>query len=292
MIPVLAASLMIVSPAQAQFGGLLKKAKETAAQKGAEKAIDKVGPQAPRAGGEALTATTFNQVLTGVRAADGILTQRDRLREQRKAELATLTQMESQNQGTRNAYEQANSTILSGRESSINDSQRKREADMEARMKGDPQNMARMQMIAMKYGDAMAKAQQRGDTAAYAKAMRDVQAEVLGTDIYKAAKADTAVADAKCGRMPKKPAALAAQDAKDAAVRAMDDSLRTLEARAVTVGAQASGMDKVRYLELKERAFTIYGLLGGQRGVVSYGDDEMDLVRQRKAEIDQYRRAF
>jgi hypothetical protein len=297
LVPALLASLLVASPAQAQFGGLIKKAKEAATEKAVDKAVDKAtggesSPGAPRAGGEALTATTLSQVLAGARAADGVLAKREQLVAQRKADEAALRQLESQNQGTRNAYEQANRTVLACREVSISDSEHKRETALEAKMKSDPQNIARMQMIATKYGAAMAQAQQRGDTAAYAKAMREMQAEVLGVDIYTAAKGDTAAADAKCGKVPAKPAALTAQEQKEAAVRKADDDIRTLEAQAVTAGAQASGLDRVRYLELKERVATILGVIGGRRGPVSYSGDEVDLVRAHKSEIDQFRRAF
>jgi hypothetical protein len=68
--------------------------------------------------------------------------------------------------------------------------------------------------------------------------------------------------------------------------------VRTVEANAVNSGASASGMDRVRYLELKERLATIVGQLDGNRGPVSYADDEMDLVKQHLGEIDPLRRAI
>lgn len=288
VVPALLAMLVAAPTAQAQFGGLIKRA---VAGKAVDKATEKVTPR-PRAGGEAFSATTLEQVITGARASDAVLAHRDQLVQRRTTEQEALNTLISQNQGTQRAYQEANSKILECREASFNASDKKREEQMKARMTADPQNMARMQMIAMKYSKAMSDAQQRGDTAALAKAQLDMQREMMGTDIYAMARSDTAAADAKCGKLPKKPAALAAEDQKRALVSALDDSVRTAEARAVGVGASASGMDQVRYLELKERLVTILGQIDTGRAEVSYDDAEVDLVKQHRAEIDPLRRAI
>jgi hypothetical protein len=289
LVALLTALLVAAPTAQAQFGGLIKRA---VAGKAAEKVADKVGPKAPPAAGEAFSATTLQQVIAGARATNAVMQHEADLQQRRDAEQTQLGTLQRQNDGTRNAYAQANQKILSCREASFNDSEHKRQEQMKAHMTADPQNMARMQMIAMKYGKAISDAQQRGDTAALAKAQLDMQREMMGTDVFAAAKADTAAADAKCGKLPKKPAALAAEDQKRATVAALDDSIRTAEAQAVTAGASASGMDKVRYLELRERLASIMSAIGGARLSVSYSDEEMDLVKQHQAELDPLRRAI
>ena len=283
-------TMLVAAPvAQAQFGGLIKRA---VAGKAAEKVADKVGPKAPPAAGEAFSAATLQQVIAGARATNTVMLHEADLRQRRDAAQTQVNGFSHQNDGTRNAYAQANQKILACREASFNDSQQKREAEMKTRMKPDAQNMARMQMIAMKYNKQIADAQARGDTAAFAKAQMDMQHEIMGTDVFSAAKADTAAADAKCGKLPKKPAALAAEDQARAQVTALDDSIRTSEAQAVNAGAQASGMDKVRYLELRERLASIMSAVGGARLPVSYSDEEMDLVKQHMDELDPLRRAI
>ena len=289
VVPALLAMLLAAPTAQAQFGGLIKRA---VAGKAADKVADKVGPKAPRAGGEAFSATTLQQVITGARASNAVLAHRDELVQRRTTEQQALNALTSQNGGTQRAYHEANGKILECREASFNASSRERDAQMKARMTADPQNMARMQMIAMKYTKTIADAQQRGDTAGVMRAQLAMQNEIMGTNIFAAAKADTAAADAKCGKLPKKPASLVAEDQKRALVSALDDSLRTAEAQAVSAGASASGMDQVRYLELKERLVTILGQIDGGRGPVSYDDEEIDLVKQHRAEIDPLRRAI
>lgn len=289
VVPAVVAMLAAAPTAQAQFGGLIKRA---VAGKATEKVEDKVGPKAPPAAGEAFSATTLQQVIAGAQATNAVMQHQAELQQRRSAEQADFSTLQRQNDGTRNAYAQANQTIMSCRSASFNDSEHKRDAQMKARMTADPQNMARMQMIAMKYGKAISEAQERGDTAGVARAQLAMQNEIMGTNIFAAAKADTAAADAKCGKLPKKPASLIAEDQKRATVAALDDSIRTAEAQAVTAGANASGMDKVRYLELRERLASIMSAVGGARLSVSYSDAEMDLVRQHQAELDPLRRAI
>lgn len=289
VVPALIAMLVVAPTAQAQFGGLIKRA---VAGKAADKVADKVGPKAPRAGGEAFSATTLQQVIAGARASESVLAHRDQLVQRRATEQEALNTLGSQNGATQRAYEEANGKILDCRQASFNASSEKREAQMKARMTADPQNMARMQMIAMKYSKTIADAQAHGDTAGVMRAQLAMQNEIMGTNVFAAAKADTAAADAKCGKLPKKPASLVAEEQKRDLVSALDDSVRTIEAQAVTAGASASGMDQVRYLELKERLVTILGQIDGGRGPVSYDDAEIDLVKQHRAEIDQIRRAI
>lgn len=292
--PVLVASFAATTftpvSAHAQFGGLVKRA---AAKVAGDKASEKVADATrPAAKGEALTEATFSSVLKGARAADKTLGKRDELRAKQEADEKTLNDLQSQNEGTRDAYNKANETILQCRDASFEDLNKKREAEMEAKYKNDAQNMARMQMIAMKYGKAVAEAQQKGDTAAMMKAQLDMQKEILGNDIYSLLKSDTAATDKKCGKLPAKPAALEREEKLRVSVDQEADSIRTLEAAAINTGAQASGLDRVRYLELKERVVTIMGTLKGQRVPVSYHDEEVALVKQHMSELEEVKRAL
>ena len=75
-------------------------------------------------------------------------------------------------------------------------------------------------------------------------------------------------------------------------IAGLDDRLRTLEARAVTQGAQASGLEQVRYLAAKERALSILQRMAGQGAAVRYGDEEMDAVRKRQGDLEKVKRAL
>lgn len=290
LIAAFTAAAFIPAEAHAQFGGIMKRA---AAKVAGDKASEQVNQATlPSAKGEALTDATFASVLKGAHAADQTLAQRDQLRAKQDADQKTLTDLESQNESTRNAYNQANGTILECRDASFNELSKKREADLQVKYKNDPQTIAKLQMVSMKYAKAMAEAQQKGDTAGVMKAQLDIQKEILGNDVYALMKADTAATDKKCGKLPAKPASLDREEKLRATIDQESDSIRTLEATAVNVGAQASGMDKVRYLELKERVFTIYGTLNGRRAPVAYGKEEVDLVKSHMSDIESVKRAL
>jgi hypothetical protein len=72
----------------------------------------------------------------------------------------------------------------------------------------------------------------------------------------------------------------------------IDDRIRTLEARAVTQGAQASGLEQVRYLAAKERALSIMQRMAGQGAAVRYADDEMNAVKKRQGDLEKVKRAL
>ena len=109
--------------------------------------------------------------------------------------------------------------------------------------------------------------------------------ELTGEDIYPELKKDTVATDVKCGKAPAMPASLIQEERLQKDIAAIDDRLRTLEARAVTQGAQASGLEQVRYLQAKERALSIMNRMAGQGAGVRYGDEEMDAVKKRQGDL-------
>src|SRR4051812_3427914 len=85
---------LLLSPtaAHAQFGGLINKAKEKVAQKGAEQAGEKLGPVAP---GEQLSEDLLSKVINGANAADRVLAERDKMQtrsQEKNKELSALSE--------------------------------------------------------------------------------------------------------------------------------------------------------------------------------------------------------
>lgn len=285
-----AAALAFTLPtsAHAQFGGLLNKAKEKAAEKAAEKT-------APIAPGEQLTDDLLGKVITGAQAADRILTERDAIQSQRAAKQKELSELQEKNAPVHQAYNEGNSKIMDCRSSSLNALSEAREERMQkkaASMQSDPVAMAKAQLVMMNYAKAMGDAQQKQDAAALAKAQQAMMKELTGEDIFPELKKDSVATDAKCGKAPTLPASLAREEQVQKDVAALDDRLRTLEARAVTQGAQASGLEQTRYLAAKERALSILNRMAGQGAAVRYGDEEMDAVKKRQGDLEKVKRAL
>ena len=282
-----AALLLAPNAAGAQFGGLIKKAQEKVAQK----AEEKVGPVAP---GEQLTDDLLAKVIAGAQAADRVLGDRDRAQANRDAKSKELSALMDKNGPTHDAYNQANNKILDCRGASFRSLEQARNDRYEKRMKemqNDPNMTGKMQLIAMKYGKAMQDAQQKNDAAALTKVQQDMMKEILGSDAIADIKKDSVATDAKCGKVPALPPALAQEEKLRKDVEALDDEIRTLEAKAVNQGAQASGMEQVRYLQLKERTLSILKRVSGEGGA-KYGDEELAAVKKRQADLEKLKRAL
>ena len=283
-----ALALTIPDTAHAQFGGLLNKAKE----KVAEKAAEKTAPIAP---GEQLTDDLLGKVITGAQAADRILVERDAMQAQREGKSKELSALQEKNAPVHQAYNEGNGKIMDCRSASFEslDAGRRERMDKKvATMQADPLFMAKAQLIMMNYGKAMADAQKNQDAAALAKAQQAMMKELTGEDIYPELKKDTVATDAKCGKAPAMPASLIQEERLQKDIAAIDDRLRTLEARAVTQGAQASGLEQVRYLQAKERALSIMNRMAGQGAGVRFGDEEMDAVKKRQGDLEKVKRAL
>jgi hypothetical protein len=295
LVAVCAFALAVPSPASAQFGGLIKKAKEKAAEKGVEKVTekgaDKMTPVTP---GEQLTDDLLGKVITGAQAADRMLSERDNVQGAREAKNKELSALLDKNQPVHSAYNQANDKILNCRSSSFQALEQARHDKYDKAIKAresDPAFVGKVQLVSMKYAKQIADAQQKQDAVALQKAQTDMMREILGADVFGDMKKDTVTVDAKCGKVPALPAALVQEERLRKDVAAADDSVRTLEAKAVNVGAQASGLEQVRYLQLKERTLSIMNRIAGQ-GAAKFGDEETDAVKKRLSDLEKVKRAL
>lgn len=274
--------------AHAQFGGLMNRAKE----KLAEKAAEKTAPLAP---GEQLTDDLLGKVISGAQAADRILVDRDAMQAQRVAKDKELSSLKERNGPVHQAYNEGNSKIMDCRSASFNSLDEERSERMDkkvAAMQSDPVAFAKVQLVMMNYAKSMADAQQKQDAVALAKAQQSMMKELTGEDLFPELKKDSVVVDAKCGKAPAKPAALVQEEQVEKDIAGIDDRIRTLEARAVTQGAEASGLEQVRYLQAKERALSIMQRMAGQGAAVRYGDDEMNAVKKRQGDLEKVKRAL
>ena len=289
-VPIVAVLALLVVPgtARAQFGGLINRAKE----KVAEKAKENLGPVAP---GEQLSEDLLGKVVAGAQAADRVLANRDKVQASREAKNKELSAIVEKNGPVHQAYNEANSKIMDCRSASLNRLEQARSDRLEKRMEGvqsDPAFSGKVQLVAMKYAKAMAEATQKGDALALTKVQQSYMKELLGEDIYADTKQDSIATDSKCGKAPALPAALAKEEQLRKDVAAADDEIRTIEAKAINQGAQAAGLEQVRYLQLKERALSIMGRMSGQGAAVRYGDEEMAAVKKRLGDLEKVKRAL
>ncbi len=280
--------LVLAPPAYGQFGGLMNRAKD----KLADKAKENLGPIAA---GEQLTEDLLGKVVTGAQAADRVLANRDKAMAVRAAKDKELSVLSDKNAPVHRAFDEANGKIMACRDASLSALSEARSDRIEARMKAmesDPAFEGKVMLIATKYGKAMKEAQEKQDALALSKLQRAMQTEMIGGEPFMDTRKDSVATDAKCGNAPKLPAALAQEEQLRKEVAAADDEIRTLEARAVNQGAAASGLEQVRYLQLKERALSIMNRMNGEGAGVRYGDDEVAAVKKRMSDLEKVKRAL
>jgi hypothetical protein len=233
-------------------------------------------------------------VITGAQSADRVLGERDRVQASRETKNKELSALMDKNQPVHSAYDQANSKITDCRDAQFNTLEEARREKYDAQLKklqADPAFVGKYQLVAMKYAKAMGEAQQKQDPVMMQKVQMDMMKEIVGSDPLADMKKDSTTVDSKCGKLPTLPPSLAQEERLRKQVSAADDSVRTLEAKAVNAGAAASGLEQVRYLQLKERALSIMGRVGGQGGA-KYGTEEMDAVKKRMADLEKVKRAL
>ena len=283
-----AALIALPQQASAQFGGLMKKARDKVVQQ----ATDDGNATAP---GQALDEPTLVKLLAGFRAANASIATRDKLEADRTEKSKALSEMRDRNRPAQDAYNSANSTVSECRRSTLHSIEESRSKRMEQEMRAkatDPVFMGKVQLAMMKYAQATQAAQKSNDPAAMSKAQMDMQRDLLGVDVFAEIKKDSLAADARCGKPVARPAALAAEDALDQQIRAIDTRIREVEAKAVNDGAQASGMDRVKYAELKERVKSVYERARQNLNRGAYGSEELSVVQKHKGEIEQLSRVL
>lgn len=284
-----AAAALVLLPlsASAQFGGLMKKARDKVAE-----ATDDGNATAP---GQTLDEPTLVTLLAAFRVADQSLASRDKLDSERTNKNKTLSEMRDRNKPAQDAWNSTNETVSTCRNSSLEEIQEERgkrlDKEMESRA-SDPVFMGKVQLATMKYAQATQAAQKSNDPAAMGKAQLDFQRELMGVDIYAEMKKDTLAVDAKCGKPVARPPALAAEDSLQKQINAIDVRIRELEAKAVNDGARAAGMDRVKYAELKERVKSVYERARQNLNRGAYGTEELAVVRKHLAEIEQVKRVL
>jgi len=285
---VTAALFVLPQYASAQFGGLMKKARDKVMQQATEDGT-------ATAPGQALDEPLLARLLIGFRAADPSLAAQDNLQAERTDKSKALSEMRDRNRPAEDAYASANATVSGCRSATLHAIEHERSQRMEREMKSrasDPVFMGKLQIAMMKFAQASQAAQKSNDAAAMGKAQMDMQHDLLGVDIYAEMKKDTSTADAKCGKPVARPAVLADQDALQKQIAGIDGRLREVEATALNDGAQAAGMDRVKYAELKERVKSIYDRARQNLSRGVFGPGEWALVQKHRSEIEQFQRVL
>src|SRR5262249_43064186 len=158
-------AVTIPAVSQAQLGGLVRKAKEAAANNAANKVVERSNLKPSNTFGPELTAESLDGVLRGLAASEAKINEADALRITRQKIDAGLAQSYQKYDKDREAYDAKARSTESCQDTVI----RKRSAASQqaymSRMQSDPAAQAKMVQAAMAVSQQMSAAQQRGDTA-------------------------------------------------------------------------------------------------------------------------------
>lgn len=289
------------APAHAQFGKLLKKAKEkvtggsdSAAVGGATGTASSgsLTPGSPKFDATVieLTPSVVDQMLRGM-AAEARVAQSSAARSEKlNADLAALEkeveQLEAQHPSSeRDAWQEANYKINECIGDELQKHEEQNEGEIQARLMSDPGARQKMMELTQR---ANAEAQ-RGDTLAAKKTMAEAQAI-----LYPSAGADSAAAMKKCGKPSPKPAWMAHEDElndrRSKITDAMRDNSSAARDTALYVAGQGGGgrqLTAIQYSMALERMIAWAAITGSGKGngKASYSRIELDALKARDADV-------
>lgn len=278
---------LVAAPAEAQLGGLLRKAKEKAVEAAAEKAgldTKASGKETPPTYDDVtveLTAPRVESLLKGLQASQAVLTENGGIADVLKQRAALEAQISSLNEransvssgyySAHSRWKGCESDVRRGLEKNHEDEARKAMAAMVA----NPQLAAEKGRAAATMQQEIAKAISTNDSTAAKKAMMAYY-KYWGIDLTK----DDGIVVSKCGALPTKPQAMLDLDAANARRDTIDVQARAIETRAVLEGSRASGLTEQQFAMARERAQMA---VTGSRSRFSKG--ELAALDARKADL-------
>ena len=266
--------------AHAQFGGLIKKAREKVEAKAENKAENAI-PVKPLEG-DPLTESTLVAVLKGLSLEAESKDKTKQLWTAIEAKAKEVNEAERAAGDEPDKWHKASRDIESCASRSISESEKIHEKEMPQKVmalnngKDNTAVIAKLNAV----GKRMADAQAKGDTPAFQKAFADY-GKMLGFDPAK----DSAVAYAKCGKLPAKPASMVKLDQLKAEVDQLTEQRRAEEAEIGGRAAKASGIPADKYALARERLLTWNSEGKGKSGRRSLTKEENDLFLAHASDI-------
>ena len=283
--------------ASAQFGGLVKKARDKVVENQVEKQIDKRTGTASNPGAAPkfddvtveLTSERLAGVIRGLTAGRALL---DGVNgSPSRATLVTRRDEAAQKSGTLSsgneklieAYREKYSQNERCRNDAMRASSDKRHAAVEqrnnelrAKALSDPAFREKAVALAQKMGEAQA----RGDTVAFRKLAAEMGLTMDDP------KPDTLAADKACGREPAKPAVLAQIEQLDAQAQKLTEDIRLLEEKSAATEIKESGLDERQFLMARERVEAYLSAMKYKSQPRGFSPAELEALGAQRATLE------
>lgn len=288
---ILLAAMVVVpgAAANAQFGGLIKKAKQTITHDTTPTVKTDHASAVPVTNVAPVTSERLDAMLKGFTAQIPIY-------QQRATQVKLVKQLGDRrvalldaNKGAIESYQTRNNNWTSCMHVALQDAQQGHAGEIQAKtmqMMSDPSKAAAFvqdQQAAMQKSMAL---RNKGDTAGADAVMGDMMKK-MGIDMH----ADTVVAERKCGAQPAKLGVMAQVDDLLKQEKAAEEQQRALERRAAEVGATAAGMSVQEFglsreLQLRRLSSWLNSCHAGACGDRSITPAENALFQQRRADVE------
>ena len=294
------ATVTPTSTASAQFGGLVKKARDKVVEQQVEKQVEKHtgSPSSSRADAPPtfdevtleLTADRVDAVIRGLTAGRAVLDgtrggpSRATLIASRDEAANKSANLSTQNAKLLNTYTNNRDEDQRCRNKARDVSREKRQAETEkrnqeyqAKAMSDPAFREK----AMAIGQKMAVAQQRGDTAE----IRRLGAE-LGLKVDDGEKIDSIAAVKACGPVPDKPAVLVQIEQLDKQANDLTEQIRQLEEKSAATEVKESRLTERQFLMARERVEAYLSAMKYKSKPGAFSPAEIEALNARRADLE------
>jgi hypothetical protein len=279
-----ALSATVPSAAEAQFGGLIKKAKAkiapSSSPSGESPHFDAVTVElAPSQVDAMVRGLTASVNALGGKSPNGVIALQARI----QAAIDERGSLEDSHPGERDRYINAINKISPCRDDAFGKIREQQGQQMGAKMMSDPSFRTAYMQSEQKIQAAAAK----GDTVA-AKAI----AQDMFNKFMPITRADSAAVTKQCGQMPPTPAFIAREDSLDSQREQWDHQIRAMQEKAASAGYQAAGLTSPQFSTAVERIQ--YYVNRSKAGVAQRGFTEQELAAlhsresQLRALLDEY----
>lgn len=274
--------------AQAQLGGLIKKAASKVVEKKADEMAGKATPEKPL-DGTPLGASALDGVLKGLNFELQQQAEAVRLKGIQEQKLAAWQKADEAGRDEADKYRASNEKVISCVSDELRALQDKHSEDMPARMMEMIQTPGGQEKVKelTELGQRLNEAAQKNDTAA-TRRINGQYLRALGVDPA----ADSAVAFKKCGKMPLAPASYLETERRAKELRDANEDLRKVESDLNERAAAVSGMPAKDYFLARERLWAWNTARKNKKGTGGVTKDEDALFSSRAADIQKVEKAL
>lgn len=274
-------------PAQAQLGGLIRKAKQ-AVQKPAN-ADSSNGVQA-----EEFTEESIASLLKGLQAASARASERDAFRAQQETKQTRLSALLEQHDSDKNRFDDATRKVQDCQVAFLDKREEERGGKTQAAgmaLMSDPAKRQKYIEISTKYSQQMQAAQAKGDTAAanaIARKQNDEMMALMGIDMH----ADTVAAVKTCGAAPAKPGWLVEEETLRTEIDKLAGQIRDAEVSMDQDGTKESGMTPAKYMAARERVLQWMNASKDGNRPPGFSPNEHKLLSSHRGDFDKVKNAL